>query len=80
MKTYKKAIERKIPLVSTLWIEACKAELAQVSEADYEPNGLEKFKDELPLYNFKLKVSLSYWYSVSLESTLCWVAEELVEK
>lgn len=60
MSTYKKAIDRKIPLVSSLWIEACKAELSKVSEADYEPKGLEVFKDELPLFNFKLKVSLSY--------------------
>lgn len=60
MSTYKKAIEWKVPLVSRLWIEACKADLGQVSEADYEPNGLEKYKDELPLFNFKLKVSLSY--------------------
>lgn len=72
MSTYKKAIDRKIPLVSSLWIEACKAELSQVSVADYEPGGLEKFKEELPLHNFKLKVSLSYLYSVSLESTFCW--------
>lgn len=59
MSTYKRAIEWKVPFVSLPWIEACKAELTQVPLRGYKPNGLEKFKEELPLYNLMLKVSLS---------------------
>uniref|UniRef100_A0A1B6L2I6 BRCT domain-containing protein n=1 Tax=Graphocephala atropunctata TaxID=36148 RepID=A0A1B6L2I6_9HEMI len=57
MSTYKKAIEWKVPLVSTLWIEACKEEVRMVPLAGYEPFGLDKYKEALPLYKLKTKVT-----------------------
>ncbi|XP_054275600.1 uncharacterized protein LOC128994826 [Macrosteles quadrilineatus] len=55
MSTYRKAIEWKIPLVSTLWIEACKAELRMLPIKGYAPSGLDKYKEALPLYRLKTK-------------------------
>jgi hypothetical protein len=60
MSTYKKAVEWKIPLVSTLWIEACKAEMQMVPLKGYTPHGLEKYKEALPLYKLKTKVSINF--------------------
>uniref|UniRef100_A0A1B6FEQ9 BRCT domain-containing protein n=1 Tax=Cuerna arida TaxID=1464854 RepID=A0A1B6FEQ9_9HEMI len=57
MSTYRRAIEWKIPLVSTLWIEACKQELRMVPLEGYEPYGLDKYKEALPLYKLKTKVT-----------------------
>lgn len=58
MSTYKKAIDWKVPLVSVLWIEACKADLRQVPLKGFEPHGMHKFKEALSLYHPKTRVTL----------------------
>lgn len=51
--TYKKAKKMKCHLVSVLWIEACKEELAKVCEAGYPPIGQQVYENPQSLKNFK---------------------------
>ncbi|XP_067003509.2 microcephalin [Anabrus simplex] len=44
MSTYKKAVERKVPLVSVLWIEECKRRKVKVSERLYPSSDIEKLE------------------------------------
>lgn len=54
-KTYNKAIERNIPLVSVKWIEDCKLANKILDPVDYPPVNIVKYLTPKP----KLKISVS---------------------
>lgn len=63
-KTYDKAIERKIPLVSARWVEYSRIAKKMLNPVDYPPVDIEKYKvkytktralnSELPVSEFNL--------------------------
>lgn len=58
-RTYNKATERNIPLVSARWIEKSHLANKLLDPKDYPPNDLEKYKKprEIVLKNYNLAVS-----------------------
>jgi len=56
-KTYEKAIERKIPLVSARWIENCKIFKKMLNPADYPAVDLDKYTKPREI-NFNFPVSI----------------------
>lgn len=55
--TYKKAIERKIPLVSALWVKNCKLAKQILDPVNYPPVDIEKYtviKERKPVYEIQV--------------------------
>lgn len=55
--TYKKAIQRNIPLVSARWMEYSKLANKMLEPDDYPPVDMEKYAKPTPVKNINIPVS-----------------------
>lgn len=70
-KTYTKAIERNVPLVSVKWVEDCKLANKILNPIDYPPVDIEKYST--PKLKLNTEVSLIFlFFYVSWESMDCY--------
>nr|XP_018898060.1 PREDICTED: uncharacterized protein LOC109031159 [Bemisia tabaci] len=58
MSTYKKAERWGVPLVSALWIEACKSQRKVVPAEEFPPIDIDRYKNALPFKRFRKKRSI----------------------
>lgn len=54
MSTYKKAERWGVPLVSALWIEACKSQRKVVPAEEFPPIDIDRYKNALPFKRFRV--------------------------